>query len=125
MPSCYPRRSWLYYGAVHELAQKVLDYIRQLELLKAGDRIGLAVSGGSDSAALLRVLLELRSELGIVLSVVHFNHKLRGGESDDDEKFVAELARKNNLEFHCDSADVATVASAKRQSIETTARELR
>ena len=125
MPSCYPRRSWLYYGAVHELAQKVLDYIRQLELLKAGDRIGLAVSGGSDSAALLRVLLELRSELGMVLSVVHFNHKLRGGESDDDEKFVAELARKNNLEVHCDSADVATVASAKRQSIETTARELR
>jgi tRNA(Ile)-lysidine synthase len=116
---------WLYYGAVHELAQKVLDYIRQLELLKAGDRIGLAVSGGSDSAALLRVLLELRSELGIVLSVVHFNHKLRGGESDDDEKFVAELARKNNLEVHWDSADVATVASAKRQSIETTARELR
>jgi tRNA(Ile)-lysidine synthase len=115
----------LYYGAVHELAQNVLTYIRQLELLKAGDRIGVAVSGGSDSVALLRVLLELRVELGIVLSVVHFNHKLRGAESDDDEKFVTELARKYSLEFHCESADVATVAAAKRQSLETAARELR
>jgi len=56
--------------------------------LKAGDRVGVAVSGGIDSVALLRLLLELRGELGIVLSVVHFNHKLRGTESDGDEEFV-------------------------------------
>jgi tRNA(Ile)-lysidine synthase len=110
---------------VHDLAQKVLTHIRQLELLKAGDRIGLAVSGGSDSVALLRLLLDLRSERGIVLSVVHFNHRLRGAESKDDEKFVSELARRYSLEFHCESAEVHAAAVARRQSLETTARELR
>ena len=111
--------------AVHPLAHKVLDYIRQLQLLTAGDRVGLAVSGGSDSGALLGIFLELRAELGIVLSVVHFNHKLRGGESDQDETFVSELARSNDLEFHCESADVSALAIEKRQSLETVARELR
>jgi len=64
---------------VHSLAERVLGHIRRQELLRAGDRVGVAVSGGIDSVALLRLLLELRGELGIVLSVVHFNHQLRGG----------------------------------------------
>lgn len=110
---------------MHPLAHKVLDLIRSLDLLKAGDRVGLAVSGGSDSAGLLRIFLELRSELGIVPSVVHFNHKLRGAESHEDEKFVMELAHSHGLEFYCESAYAANVASSKRQSLETAARELR
>ena len=82
---------------VHSLAQRVLDHIRREELLKAGKRVGVAVSGGIDSVALLRLLLELRRELGVVLSVVHFNHKLRGVESDADQEFVAGLAREHDL----------------------------
>ena len=120
-----PTWFWLYYGAVHPFVKKVLDSVRRRELLKAGDRVGLAVSGGSDSVALLRIFLELRSEIGIVLSVVHFNHRLRAAESDQDENFVTELARKHNLEFHLESTDVAAAASAMRQSLETAARELR
>ena len=110
---------------MHPLSQRVLLYNRRLELLKAGDRVGVAVSGGIDSVALLRLLLELRGELGIVLSVVHFNHKLRGGESDADEKFVAGLARGYGLEFHCDSDDVAGHAREGGFSVEAAARELR
>ena len=72
-------------------------HIRRQELLRAGDRVGVAVSGGIDSVALMRLLLELQGELGIVLSVVHFNHKLRGAESDADEHFVADLARAHGL----------------------------
>ena len=83
-----------YHVPVHSLAERVLSHIRRQELLRAGDRVGVAVSGGIDSVALLRLLLELRRELGIVLSVVHFNHKLRGAESDADQEFVAELARR-------------------------------
>ncbi len=74
---------------------------------------------------MLRLLLELRQEIGIVLSVVHFNHKLRGAESDGDEHFVAELARRYELEFRCESGDVARYAAEKRLSIETAAREMR
>ena len=93
--------------------------------MRAGDRVGVAVSGGIDSVALLRLLLELRGELGLVLSVVHFNHKLRGAESEADQEFVARLAREHGLEFFVDSGDVARHAAEEHVSLEAAARELR
>jgi tRNA(Ile)-lysidine synthase len=71
------------------------------------------------------LLLELRRDLGIVLSVAHFNHKLRGAESDGDQEFVAELARGFDLEFYCDGHDTARFSAEKECSIEAAARELR
>jgi tRNA(Ile)-lysidine synthase len=115
----------MYYVAVRTLAQTLTEYIRKHDLLKAGDRVGVAVSGGLDSVALLRLLLELRHELGIVLSVVHFNHKLRGADADADQQFVAELARQHKLEFHCQSGDVASRAAEKKLSLESAARDMR
>ena len=115
----------MYHGAVHDLAQHVLDYIWQHDLLRAGDRVGVAVSGGADSVALLRLLLELRKQLGIVPSLVHFNHKLRGEESDADEQFVAGLAKRHRLPLHCESGSVREYAAEKRLSVEAAARELR
>lgn len=94
-------------------------------LFKPGDRVGVAVSGGADSVALLRILLECRNELGLVLSVVHFNHKLRGEESDGDERFVAELAHAHDLLLHRGEVDTRTFAREKALSIEAAARELR
>jgi tRNA(Ile)-lysidine synthetase-like protein len=110
---------------VHSLTERVLSHIRRQDLLRAGERVGVAVSGGIDSVALLRVLLELRGELGIVLSVVHFNHRLRGAESDGDQEFVAGLAREYGLEFYVDGEDVAGHAAEENVSVETAARELR
>ena len=107
------------------LAQRVTRYIRRYKLLNPGDRVGVAVSGGADSVALLRLLLELRTELGVVLSVVHFNHKLRGLEADADEQFVADLGSQNKLEFHRESGDVAAYSAAKRLSLETGGRKMR
>jgi len=115
----------MYHVSVHELAKRVLAHFRQQELLRPGDRVGVAVSGGIDSVALLRLLLELRHELGIVLSVVHFNHKLRGAESDADQAFVANLAREHGLEFHVASGDVAQLAAEEGSGVEAAARELR
>ena len=115
----------MYYIPVERLQQAVLEYIRKHELLKAGDRVGIAVSGGADSVSLLRLLLELRKEVGIVVSVVHFNHKLRGAESDEDERFVAELAQRHKLELCSQSGEVAAHAAEKRLSLETAAREMR
>ncbi len=118
-------QSRLYHVPVHTLAERVLTHIRRNELLKAGERVGVAVSGGIDSVALLRLLLELRGELGVVLSAVHFNHKLRGAESDGDEAFVGNLAREHGLEFIRDSDDVPQHAAEEHVSVETAARELR
>lgn len=115
----------MYHVFVHSLAQRLLGQIRQEELLRAGERVGVAVSGGIDSIALLRLLLELRGELGIVLLVVHFNHRLRGAESDGDQQFVQGLAREHDLEFYVDSDDVAAQAREEGVSVETAARELR
>ncbi len=122
---CQDFKVWLYDVPVHPLAQRVLRHIRRMEELCAGERVGVAVSGGIDSVALLRLLLEMRGELGIVLSVVHFNHKLRGAESDGDEQFVAGLAARNQLEFHRDSEDVGQEAVKERSSVEAVAREFR
>jgi tRNA(Ile)-lysidine synthase len=110
---------------VHPLAKRVLGQIERQELLRPGDRVGVAVSGGIDSVALLRLLLELRHELGVVLSVVHFNHKLRGTEADADQAFVEALAREHGLEFFGSSGDPAELATRQRIGVEAAARELR
>lgn len=107
------------------LSDKLLAHVRKHELLTPGDRVGVAVSGGADSVALLRLLLELREQIGVVLSVIHLNHNLRGTESDQDQEFVSALAHKHKLAFHSASADVAKHASKDSLSLEAAARELR
>ena len=110
---------------ISDVTGEALAYIRQHELLKPGARVGVAVSGGADSVAMLRVLLELRGKLGIVLSVLHFNHKIRGADADEDERFVAALAAEHNLEFHRASADVPAYAAERRMSLEAAGHEAR
>ena len=94
-------------------------------LLRAGERVGVAVSGGADSVALLLIMMELRKQLGVVLSVVHFNHKLRGKDSDADEKFTEKLAARYKLAFYCGRGDVAADAKRNRANLEETGRESR
>lgn len=110
---------------MHKLAQNVLAYVRKQDLMRAGERVGVAVSAGADSVALLRLMLELRQEIGVVLSVIHLNHKLRGVESDADEAFVRELAQKHGLELICDSRDVTVRATECKLSVEAAGRALR
>ena len=107
------------------LSTRLLQHIRTHEYVRAGDRVAVAVSGGADSVALLLLLFELRARLGIVLSVAHFNHKLRGRASDADETFVAKLAGKLNLPFHLERADIAAKAKRDKANLEDTARRAR
>src|SRR5882762_6281348 len=90
-------------------------------MIAPGNRIGVAVSGGADSMALLRALVEL----GCVLAVVHFNHKIRVEASDQDASFVEELAQEFGLEFFGSSGDAKKYAAQHRLSLETAAREFR
>jgi tRNA(Ile)-lysidine synthase len=115
----------MYHVSVPPFATAVLAYIRKHSLLRAGDRVGAAVSGGADSVALLHLLLELRSEVGMILSVAHFNHQLRGADSDADSQFVADLARRHKLELHSETGDTSAYATEQHLSIEAAARELR
>ena len=108
-------------------------------LLKAGMRVGVGLSGGADSVALLCTLHERSGELGIVLHAAHLHHGLRGAEADADLEFCRDLAAKFGIPFH--EARVDTAAEASRapkspsvgetnesipaDSIEGTARRLR
>jgi tRNA(Ile)-lysidine synthase len=107
------------------LASRLLTSLRKQGMLRAGERAGVGVSGGADSVALLMLLLELREKLGIVVSVAHLNHKLRGAAAGADEKFVAKLAAKNGLEFHAESVDVAARAKREKANLEDAGRRAR
>jgi tRNA(Ile)-lysidine synthase len=104
---------------------RVRQYVQRHRLLAPGDRVAVAVSGGADSVALLRALLELRRELGIVLSVAHFHHGIRGAEADADQQFVKDLAGSFQLDIHLGAGDVPGHARAHKTSLEAAARELR
>jgi len=98
--------------------------VRRRDLLERGDRVLVAVSGGPDSVALLRGLIELRSRYDLSLTVGHFNHGLRAAASDADERFVAELALEAGLELRTGRMPTASVRSRGR-SLEDWCREHR
>jgi len=107
------------------LEQRVLDYTGEMRLLRPGDRVGVAVSGGADSVALLRLLVDCREKLGIQLLAVHFDHRLRGAESDADAEFVADLARSLGTQIVLGREDIAAAAKRNKWNLEDAARRLR
>jgi len=94
-------------------------------MLQPGEAVGVAVSGGTDSVAMLHCLLELRNRLGITLGVVHVNHQLRGRESAQDQQFVADLCTQAGLPFVSSSVDVAGRAATAGDNLEQTGRRVR
>ena len=95
-------------------------------------RLAVALSGGADSVALLRILAARSGELGLVLHAAHLHHGLRGAEADGDLEFCRELAAKLGLPFHEARVDTAARSTSRSQSrakpaetIEEAARRLR
>ena len=84
-------------------------------------KIGLAISGGLDSV----VLAHLLKAAGADLTFIHVNFNLRGTESDDDEKFVRDLATSWNIEFHSKSLETKQYAQDHKLSTQMAARALR
>ena len=99
--------------------------LRRHGLVRSGERVGVAVSGGADSVALLRAFAELAPDLGVVLFVLHLNHKLRGPESEADQRFVAELAAQLSLDLIADDCAVAALAAGEHLSLEAAGRRAR
>lgn len=97
----------------------------QEDLLPPGLRVGVAVSGGADSVALLRALLDRRDAIGLVLSVVHVHHGIRGQAADRDQAFVEELAAEHALPMHLRQVDTPSRVVERGETLEEAARHLR
>ena len=108
-----------------DFIDKVKGTIRRFGLLTKGQTVLVALSGGPDSVALLHALVALESEFRLKLFAAHLNHKLRGKESDQDEKFAGDLASGLKVRFFSKRVDVKKEAKRKKLSIEEAAREVR
>jgi tRNA(Ile)-lysidine synthase len=96
---------------------RVLTTISRYNMLRPGDRVLAAVSGGADSVFLLHALAEIAPRVGAKLAgVAHLNHKLRGQASDQDEQFVAELAASRGVEFYRAEARVGEATGNLEQA---------
>ena len=101
--------------------KKVSQFIEEKHLLGLGDKVLVALSGGADSVALLRVLLRL----GYACEAAHCNFHLRGEESMRDERFVRALAERLEVPLHVIHFDTNAYAASHNVSVEMAARELR
>jgi tRNA(Ile)-lysidine synthase len=110
---------------VTDLLQRVEQNIQNRRLLKPGQAVLVAVSGGLDSTTLLHVLHELSPRHRWKLMVTHFNHQLRGRSSDADEKLVRQTAAAMKLPFAAGRANVKEFAKKTKLSVEMAARKLR
>ncbi len=97
------------------------NFIDKENLFNPEDEILLAVSGGPDSV----FLCELFHLAGYKFGIAHCNFQLRGKDSDLDELFVKQMAKRYNSPFYCKHFDTKKYASENNISIEMAARFLR
>lgn len=103
------------------MLNKLRAFLKEQALLSPGDRVIAAVSGGADSVAMLFALYLLRDELGITLEAAHFNHHLRGAESDRDEAFVTDFCGRYDIPLHLGSGRIVP----GKKGLEAAARDAR
>ena len=114
------------------MAGKLHGLAADWELVKAGERVCVAVSGGADSVALLVALVEANRSgpqnkipLGVVVSAAHVHHGLRGAEADGDEAFVVSLCERLGVPLRVFRVDTPARQAAESEGLEEAARELR
>lgn len=107
---------------MHQFVRNLITEWRRLELPFSDETVIVAVSGGADSVSLLLAVHDLieREKLGHRLVAAHFNHKLRGHESEADEKFVKELTARLHIELATGNGEMAA-----KGNLEQNARDLR
>ena len=103
------------------MLNKLEDFLRRYRMVIRGDHIICAVSGGADSMALLWSMYLLKEKLGIELSAAHFNHHLRGDESDRDEAFVKNFCDGFGIPLYIGSGEIVP----GKKGLEAAARDAR
>ena len=107
------------------ISAEVRRFIDENALLKKGDGVIVALSGGADSVCLLHILISLKEEYDLSISAAHFNHGIRGEEADRDERFVSQLCESRGIPLFCEKADVPAAAAESCESLELCGRRLR
>ena len=103
------------------MIKRIQQYITNKNLFSKDNRLLLAISGGADSVCLFFIL----KELGYNIELAHCNFNLREKESDEDERFVKELAHKYGVTYHVKSFETQKYANKQKISIQMAARVLR
>ena len=94
-------------------------------MLKRGETVIVAVSGGPDSVALLHLLLQFQEDWKLRLHVAHLDHGLRGEDSKSDSEFVSQLAKRLDCPLTKEVSDVAQIVNEGGGSVEEKARQVR
>lgn len=105
--------------------EKIIKVIKEYNLLENCKTLGVAVSGGSDSMALLHFLNANKNKLKVNILVINIEHGIRGEASKQDSAFVKKYCDENNIEIKCFEVDALKKSEEDKKSIETSARELR
>jgi tRNA(Ile)-lysidine synthase len=106
------------------MLEKLIQAVNTYRMIKKGDHVLVAISGGADSVALLFALSALKDSLDISISAAHVNHGLRGKESDDDQIFVERFCESLNIELKTTRLNIQGQKN-NHESIEQCARRLR
>lgn len=104
--------------------ENVIKDIKKHELIKAGERIAVACSGGKDSMSLLHYLWSKKEELGCEVVAVNIDHSIREN-SENDSEFVINYCKKNNIKIYSFKVNAKQFAEDKKLSLEQGARECR
>lgn len=106
------------------MQQQVWEYITKYDLIRSGEYIVVAVSGGPDSVALLHIMNSLARRNGFKIHAAHVNHGLRE-EADQDEQFVTDLCLDWDIALTTTKTDVGLLAKTEKKSVEEAGREER
>ncbi len=107
------------------MLDKLALFADKYDMLPPGSLILAAVSGGADSMCLLTALIELSEKRCFTVAAAHFNHQLRGDESERDARFVEAFCQVNNIRLYSGCGDVGAYARHEGLGIEEAARKMR
>lgn len=107
------------------MENKVLNTIKEFNLIDNEDNVVVGVSGGPDSMVLLYLLLHAKKHMDFNILVAHVNHGVRGDEALEDEQFVRRKAKELNLPYFSTNVDMVAYGQKHKISHEEAGRELR